>query len=105
MGFAISGSDAREGAGDLGLQHLFSFAGFAFFENFANANYRHDAVLQRCVQFLVYDGVGFREILPALGVANERVRAANGSQLADGSFAGIGAFFGEVDILRADGDV
>ncbi len=46
-----------------------------------------------------------REVLAALGVADERVGSADGDELADRGFAGVGAFFGEVDVLRADGDV
>ena len=99
------GGDAGEGAGDLRLEHLFGFAGFALGENFADADDGNDAVLERGVQLLVDDFVGLGEVLAALGVADERVGSADGDELADGGFAGVGAFFGEVDVLAADGDV
>ena len=97
--------DAREGAGDLRLEHLFGFARFALGENFTDADDGNDAVLERGVQFLVDDLVGLGEVLAALGVADERVRPTDGDELTDGGFAGIGAFFSKVDVLAADGNI
>ncbi len=99
------GGDAGERSGDLGLENLFGFAGFALGEDFADADDGNQAVLERGVELLVDDFVGLGEVLAALGVADERMRAADGLELADGGFAGVGAFFGKVDVLRADGDV
>ena len=62
-------------------------------------------MLERGVQLLVDDFVGLGEVLAALGVADEGVRSAHGDELADGGLAGVGAFLGKVDVLRADGDV
>ncbi len=62
-------------------------------------------MLECGVQLLVDDLVGLGEVLAALGVADERMRSADGHELADGGLAGVGAFFGEVDVLAADGDV
>ncbi len=99
------GGDAGECTGDLGLQNLLGQAAFALGKHFADADDGDDAVLERGVELLVDDLVGLGEILAALGVADEGVRAADGHQLADGGLAGVGALFGEVDVLRADGDV
>ena len=57
------------------------------------------------MELLVHDFVGLGEVLAALGVADEGMGSADGLELADGGFASVGAFFGEVDVLGADGDV
>jgi hypothetical protein len=62
-------------------------------------------MLKRRVKLLVDDLVGLGKILAALGVADEGVGSADGNQLADGSFAGVCALLGKVDVLRAYGDV
>jgi len=62
-------------------------------------------MLSAVCSFLFDDFVGLGKVLAALGVADERVRSAYGEELADGGFAGVGAFLGKVDILRADQDV
>src|SRR5579862_6863868 len=69
--------DAGEGSGDLRLEHLFGFAGFAFGEDFADADDGNDAVLEGGVKLLVDDFVGFAEILAALGVADEGMCSAD----------------------------
>ena len=80
-------------------------SGLALGQHFADADDGNDAVLECGVEFLVDDLVGLGEVLTALRVADERVRSANGFQLADGGFAGVCALFGEVDVLTSDGDV
>ncbi len=49
--------------------------------------------------------VGFVEVLPALGVADDDVRDVDGGQHGRRDFAGEGALFLPVHVLRADGDI
>jgi len=57
------------------------------------------------MQFLVDDFVGLVEVLAALGVSDERVCCADGLEHGCGGLAGVGAFFSEMHVLQAYGDV
>ena len=62
-------------------------------------------MLEGGVELPVDDLVGFGKVLAALRVADEGVGSAHRLELADGGFAGVGAFLGEVNVLRADGHI
>ena len=62
-------------------------------------------MLQRGVQLLVDDLVGLGKVLPPLGVANQRKRAAHRLELAQRGLAGVSALLGKVDILRSNQDI
>jgi hypothetical protein len=57
------------------------------------------------VQLFVDDFVRLGKVLTALGVADQGVRSADGDELTHRGFACLGAFFGKVNILRADRDI
>ena len=64
--------------GALAAQNIFGEAGFALFQNFADADDGSQAGFQRGLELQVDGVVGFAEILAALGVADDDVSAADG---------------------------
>jgi len=96
------GSDER--AADLALQYLCGLTVFALRQDFTDADDGYDAVFEGGLELLGDNLVSFAEVLPAFGVSDQSVGAADGLQLGDRGFAGIGALLGEVDVLSANGN-
>ncbi len=103
--FRVFRSDTDKGKRDLLAQDFVGVSSFALGEDFADADDGRELVLERGGQLFVHQLIGLVEVLAALGVADDDVRRANGREHENGGFAGVGAFFGPVHVLSADGDV
>ena len=64
----------------LAAQHVVGESGFAFFQNFSHAADGRESGFQRGFQAQVDGVVGFAEVLPALGVADDDVGDAESQQ-------------------------
>jgi len=83
-------------------EYVFGKPRFTFFQHFAHANDGRESSFQGGFQFEVHHVVGLTEKLPAFGMANDRVGAADGKQHGGADFAGISALLFPVQVLRAN---
>jgi hypothetical protein len=98
------GRDFVEGAVALAAENIFGEAGFAFLQNFADADDWCQSGFEHGFQAKVDGVIGFGEILAALGMADDGMSAADGQQHGSSNFTRVGTFVCPVNILRADGD-
>ena len=87
----------------MAAQNVIGEIGFAFFEDFSDANDGYESGFESGFQLKVDGVVGLAEILAAFGVSDDDVGDADGVEHAGANLPGKGAFLLPVDILRANG--
>ena len=78
MGAALSPEMVRNAPVTLAAENVFGQAGLALLQNFADADDGNQAGVERGQQLAIDRVVGLAEVLAALGVADDDVRAAGG---------------------------
>ena len=94
-----------KGAETLAAQDVVGESGFAFFEDFSDADDGDESGFEGGLELEVDGVIGLAEVLAAFGVSDDDVGDADGEQHGGVDLAGEGAFLFPVEILRADGDV
>ena len=96
--------DAFEGHGGLKFEHAAGFVGLALFELLADADDGDEGVFECGFELEIDGGVGFVEVLAALGVADNNVGGADGGDHDGRGLAGEGSFVLPAHVLGADED-
>ena len=96
--------DFVKGAETLAAQDIVGESGFAFFEDFSNADDGNESGFEGGFKFEVDGVIGFAEVLAPFAVPDDHPTAPHRSQHRCGDFPGIGAFVQPENILRSDLD-
>ena len=89
---------------DLPAQHFQGLTGVTFGQRFAHTNNRVETAVHCRTSFLLNPFVGLAEILPALGMSDDRVGAACIQEHSYGNLTRESSLFFPMDILRGDRD-